>query len=238
LKTIKVSTLKAAGIEVLPRAGGKRYINLPEGSRFEAPSSIKKAIFQHSIHLGAFSYMVSGFAFAARIGRYTSIGDDVQIGRQNHVMGMVSGSPAFFTPQTGMEVGTNFAGADAFHKFQPLKPKFPQRVQATHIGHDVWIGHGALIRAGVRVGHGAIVASAAVVAKDVPPYAVVAGNPAVVKKFRYPQPVRKLLVESKWWRYAPWQLAHLDMSRPRIFCQGVAELDEAEVFKPDVFVVE
>lgn len=57
----------------------------------------------------------------------------------------------------------------------------------TYIGHDVYIGHGAFIRPGITIGHGAVVAANAVVVKDVPPYAVVAGNPAMVKKFRLPE---------------------------------------------------
>ena len=46
----------------------------------------------------------------------------------------------------------------------------------TSIGHDVWIGHGAVIQAGVQIGNGAVVGSNAVVTKDVPPYAIVAGD--------------------------------------------------------------
>lgn len=48
----------------------------------------------------------------------------------------------------------------------------------THIGNDVWIGHGAIIMGGVKIGDGAILAAGAVVTKDVPPCAIVGGNPA------------------------------------------------------------
>lgn len=53
------------------------------------------------------------------------------------------------------------------------------------IEDDVWIGHGAIILSGVNIGHGAIVAAGAVVTKNVSPYAVVAGNPARVIKWRF-----------------------------------------------------
>ena len=59
-------------------------------------------------------------------------------------------------------------------------------LQQTTIGNDVYIGHGAYIRSGVTIGDGAIVGAHAVVVKDVPPYAVVAGNPATIKKFKVP----------------------------------------------------
>ena len=52
---------------------------------------------------------------------------------------------------------------------------------------------------GVKIGDGAIVAAYAVVAKDVPPYAVVAGNPARVVKMRFPEEVVELLLKLRWW---------------------------------------
>lgn len=55
------------------------------------------------------------------------------------------------------------------------------------IGDDVWIGQGAIILSGVKVGQGAVVAAGAVVTKDVPPYAIVGGNPAKIIKYRFSQ---------------------------------------------------
>ena len=55
----------------------------------------------------------------------------------------------------------------------------------THIGNDVWIGHGAIIMGGVKIGDGAIVAAGTVVTKDVPSCAIVGGNPAKVIKYRF-----------------------------------------------------
>ena len=62
------------------------------------------------------------------------------------------------------------------------------------VGDDVWIGYGATILSGVRIGQGAVIAAGAVVAKDVPPYAVVGGVPAEVLKYRFSEDmIRKLL---------------------------------------------
>ncbi|MCU8024497.1 MULTISPECIES: Vat family streptogramin A O-acetyltransferase [unclassified Shewanella] len=69
----------------------------------------------------------------------------------------------------------------------------------TCIGNDVWIGYNATIMPGVKIGHGAIVASQSVVTKDVPPYAVVGGNPATVIKLRFEQTVIDELVTIAWW---------------------------------------
>ncbi|GJE37903.1 acetyltransferase-like isoleucine patch superfamily enzyme [Methylobacterium persicinum] len=67
------------------------------------------------------------------------------------------------------------------------------------IGHDVWLGSGCMILSGVTVGHGAVVAARAVVTRDVPPYAVVAGNPARVVRRRFPPEVADALVAAAWW---------------------------------------
>lgn len=67
------------------------------------------------------------------------------------------------------------------------------------IGNDVWCGYDSLIKNGVAIGHGAIVAARAVVVKDVPPYAIVAGNPAKVVKMRFSDAVIKRLLQIAWW---------------------------------------
>lgn len=67
------------------------------------------------------------------------------------------------------------------------------------IGNDVWIGMNATILSGVTIGDGAVVAAHAVVTKDVPPYAIVAGNPARVVKMRFSDDVIEKLLELKWW---------------------------------------
>ena len=80
--SVSLKALRNAGVEALPR--GSSTIALPKNCRIEAPSSLKWTEIEHSLHLGAFSYQVSGYCFAARIGRYCSFGENVQIGRQNH----------------------------------------------------------------------------------------------------------------------------------------------------------
>jgi acetyltransferase-like isoleucine patch superfamily enzyme len=67
------------------------------------------------------------------------------------------------------------------------------------IGNDVWIGDDVTIYSGVNIGDGAIVAGKSVVTKSVPPYAIVAGNPARIKKYRFDENIIKILLETKWW---------------------------------------
>jgi len=218
---------------VLPRGGGGR-VRLPVQTRLAAPCSLKWTQIQHSLHLGAFSYQVSGYCFAARIGRYCSFGEAVQIGRQNHPTTWASTSPAFYLGKGFFDLGDGFEGADAFAQLGPGSASAPTRAQITHIGNDVWIGHGAYIGAGVRLGDGAVVAAHAVVTRDVPPYAVVAGNPAQIKKMRLPTALISPMLRSRWWRFALWQLAHLDPAEPESFVQGVFRMQDEIPFDPSV----
>lgn len=74
-----------------------------------------------------------------------------------------------------------------------------RRSRRTVIGHDTWIGHGAIIKPDVTIGHGAIVASGAVVTRDVAPYMIVAGVPATPLRERVPAPVADRLMALAWW---------------------------------------
>jgi acetyltransferase-like isoleucine patch superfamily enzyme len=67
------------------------------------------------------------------------------------------------------------------------------------IGSDVWIGRGAVILSGVTIGDGAVVGAEAVVTKDVEPYSVVGGNPAVHLKYRFSADQRAALLRIRWW---------------------------------------
>ena len=67
------------------------------------------------------------------------------------------------------------------------------------IGNDVWIGSGAVVLSGVHIGDGAVIGAHAVVARDVPAYAVVAGNPAQALRMRFDDATIAALVESAWW---------------------------------------
>jgi serine acetyltransferase len=80
------------------------------------------------------------------------------------------------------------------------KPVFPEPV--TEVGNDVWIGHNAVIMSGVSVGNGAIIGANAVVTRDVPHYAIVAGAPAKVIGYRYEEKIVNELLESKRWEWS------------------------------------
>jgi acetyltransferase-like isoleucine patch superfamily enzyme len=85
----------------------------------------------------------------------------------------------------------------------------PQSKGDVVIGSDVWIGTGAMVLSGVTVGHGAIVAARAVVTSDVPPYAIVAGCPTRVVRYRFPPDVIEKLLDIAWWEWDDARIRHL-----------------------------
>lgn len=76
--------------------------------------------------------------------------------------------------------------------------EFPRRGD-TVVGNDVWIGYDTLVMPGVTIGDGAIVAARSVVTRDVPPYAIVGGNPATVMRQRFDEAVVAALLAIRWW---------------------------------------
>ena len=74
-----------------------------------------------------------------------------------------------------------------------------RRSKAVTIGHDVWVGHGAVILPGVTIGHGAVIGANAVVTRDVEPYMIVAGVPARPVRPRFATAVADRLLELAWW---------------------------------------
>lgn len=228
---VKITELEKRGIEVLPR--GNAEIVLPKHTILEAPCSLKWTQYEYSLTLGAFSYQVSGYCCAADVGRYCSFGENVQIGRQSHPMSWLSTSPTFYLNHKLFDVGNEFEQAEAYHGFTPEKFPNPTNAKKTSIGNDVWIGHGAQIMAGITIGDGAVIAAGSVVAKNVPPYSVVAGNPAVIKKTRVPAELVSPMLRSKWWRFAPWQLKGLNHSDPKLFLQEFfVRVKDLEVYAP------
>jgi virginiamycin A acetyltransferase len=83
----------------------------------------------------------------------------------------------------------------------PDKKYYHKEYGDTIIGNDVWIGYDALIMPGVKIGDGAVIGTRAVVTKDVPPYTVVAGNPAKVIRKRFDDKTIEKLLEIKWWNW-------------------------------------
>lgn len=230
LDAAAVAKLRQRGVSTLHAHG----LQVAEGCRFEPPCSLKWMQIAHASEIGAFSYAVSGYYFAARIGRYVSIGEDVQIGRHGHPTAWASTSPVFYQP-AAMVFDRDLADAGSVSHADFLDDQAQNPIRPTVIGNDVWIGHGAFVSPGVRIGDGAVVGAQSVVTKDVPPYAVVAGVPAVVKKMRFPDRIVERLQAARWWDFAFWQLVGARIAEPESFADRAEALraEGASAYRPD-----
>lgn len=114
-----------------------------------------------------------------------------------------------------------FGGAWADH--MDLLADLPLKGDTT-VGHDVWFGFQSTIMPGVTIGHGAIVAAKAVVTKDVPPFAMVAGNPARVVGMRFDDDTVDRLLRVAWW---DWPIEKITANVRAIMAGDVAALEAA-----------
>lgn len=215
--------LQGLGINSLHAPGSVAF---PGSAVLEPPCSLKWLIPDVSIEIGAFSYAVSGYFFATKIGRYCSIGEHVQVGRHSHPLSFGSTSPLFYQ-EIGSVLGTlehpSVLGA-SFNVSQP-----PTDLKITTIRNDVYIGHGAFIMPGVTIGNGAVIGAMSVVTKDVPDYAIVAGSPAKVVRMRFDELTIQALLESEWWQFSPSQLSGVDASMPGSLAAKALELQRLSI---------
>jgi virginiamycin A acetyltransferase len=175
------------------RALRRRCLDLAvllEGGGFHSATLRTILAEHHGVRIGAFSYgpcLVPGrFPAGVTIGRYVSIAGGVRVLRRNHPLDSVSMHPFFFNRVFG------YVEADAAAP-APL-----------WIGHDAWIGENALITPScARIGIGAVVGAGAVVTRDVPDFAIMAGNPAALIRYRFPPETIAPLLESRFWEQDP-----------------------------------
>jgi acetyltransferase-like isoleucine patch superfamily enzyme len=171
------------------------YMSRAVNCRFGANNVIYDDVLLSSVSLGDLTYVSNGCRLQnTTVGKFACIGPDVLCGLGRHPSrDFVSVHPAFYSPLA--QGGITFVSESLFEEYAPIV-----------IGNDVWIGARAIILDGVVIGNGAIVGAGAVVTSSVPPYAVVAGAPARVMRYRFTPEQINLIESSKWW---DWDLALL-----------------------------
>ena len=148
--------------------------------------------------LGAYSYVQSNSVICnTEVGPFCSIASNVSIGLGAHPTFMVSTNPVFYDNEQPLP------------KFFTKNRLFTQIFPRTVISADVWIGQGAMVKAGVKIGAGAVIGAGSVVIKDIPPYAVAAGNPCRPIKLRFREDICQRLLDSRWWEFDEAKLEKL-----------------------------
>lgn len=131
------------------------------------------------------------------IGKFCSISRDVKIGLISHPLDHISTSPVFYAPRRGWvskQTYNELPNGDC------------------SIGHDVLISAGVIVLAGVKIGNGAVIGAGSFVNEDVPPYAIVAGAPARMIRYRFKEEEIAALQQIRWWDMPKEELLEMESS--------------------------
>lgn len=151
--------------------------------------------------LGDYSYVVNDAEIiSTTVGKFCSIAAVTRLNPGNHPMWRATQSHVVYR-------------ASAYFDGEPDEAEFFdwRRSFRVTLGHDVWIGHAAIVLPGRTIGTGAVVAAGAIVTRDVAPYQIVAGNPAKPLRERFPAAIAERLMRLGWW---DWDHATLRAALP------------------------
>lgn len=172
-------------------------LNFPDSPEIEHPVHILSGSEVRAKKIGRYTFVHTGTRIfdGVQIGRFCSFGIGCHIGGPEHPFHYLSSShyrinPGLFPNDSAYKNTT---------KIKETPPKNRKRLDITNIGNDVWFGAHSLVLRGVTIGDGAVIGAGAIVTKDVPPYAIVGGNPAKLIKMRFDSETIKDLLDMKWW---------------------------------------
>ena len=188
---------------VIP-AGKIAGYSLVKSEKFEFTQGkhtrISAPYFLHNVSLGDYSYISRNATVShCSIGKFCSIGPNFCCGLGIHPTDGISTSPMFYS--TAGQNGISLCKENKIEEFKQ-----------TVIGNDVFIGANVTVLDGVTVGDGAVIGAGAVVTKDIPPYAIAAGVPAKVVRYRFDDETIAKLLEKKWWNGDEEELKKVESS--------------------------
>ncbi|WP_299623688.1 CatB-related O-acetyltransferase [uncultured Tateyamaria sp.] len=205
-----------------PEAGRAYPVTLPDGSAHPGTVFLDQVIDHPNFAVGAYSY-ASDFDppvdWAAHLAPYLFAGgpDRLGIGR----FCQIAHGVRFIT--SGANHAMDGATTFPFPIFDPEQiGTYRPDSRDTVIGHDVWLGYGAIVCPGARIGNGVIVGAGAVVRGVVPDYAVVMGNPATVVRMRFEPDKVAALLAAAWW---DWPLDRIKEAVPALISGDLGALD-------------
>ena len=155
-------------------------------------AAVGERVILREVELGDYSYFERhAEAIYTTIGKFCSIAANTRINALEHPIERVTQHKVSYRP-------------NEYFRYLGVDGDFLERRRAKRvaIGHDVWIGHGAVVLPGVRIGHGAVVGANAVVTRDVPAYRIVAGAPAREIRPRFEPAIAARLEALAWWDWS------------------------------------
>lgn len=163
------------------------FVKIDDKSRISHKAKIYARVQVSSSTVGDYSYVGRDSRIIyTDIGKFCSIAGGVILGMGTHTLDKLSTSPIFTEAHNSTK-----------HQWTHVSSDNPYR--RVKVGNDVWIGNRALIMGGVTIGDGAVIGAGAIVTKDVPPYAIVAGVPARIIRYRFSDELIEKLEALKWW---------------------------------------
>lgn len=162
-----------------------------EGSRLGRFTEIGEGCLLSNTRLGDYSYAARFAEIAnAEIGKFVNIAAFTRINPGNHPMERASLHHFMYRAAMYWEDAEDEAAFFAGRAAREVR-----------IGHDVWLGHGAIVLAGRKIGDGAVIGAGAALTKDVGPYEIWAGNPARKIRDRHPPAIAERLQALAWWEW-------------------------------------
>lgn len=158
-----------------------------EGGEFYSGTARRIYGHYHNIEIGMYSYggcfSLENVAPGTTFGRYCSVAASIKVLNGNHPLKFKSLHPFFYNPSLGY-----------------VDELLITRSRLV-VENDVWIGYGTIILPSVtRIANGAVIGAGSVITKNVPPFAVVVGNPARIIKYRFSQEIMTQLLKKEWWK--------------------------------------
>ncbi|WP_171232566.1 CatB-related O-acetyltransferase [Ruegeria sp. HKCCA4812] len=183
----------------LPDAARRYPVTLPDGTEHKGTAFLSQVIDHPRIQVGDYTYASDFDApedWANRLAPYL-----FEFSREKLVLGkfcQIAHGVRFVTASANH--ATDGITCFPFPVFDPERMlEYQPDVRDTLVGNDVWIGYGALIMPGASIGDGAIIGAGSVVRGTIPPYSVVTGNPAEVRRYRFDAGKIERLLALKWW---------------------------------------